>query len=292
VSRPALSRLSFGRTWLSSVPHMQVGVEERKNLTVTGNASITRRSLCVTLLAAILALVFVVILAEDADAIRRRSRFGAAEFCDVIGCANIDFHGTGKTGAELPNPTPFHPPDRFICRPGQPVTVVLEPKPIDGYVCAAVGSVGSTQTATFDLNDVLARVVGQNAPLGPGLGATATPDLFHCNWVPNPAGERFANNFSCKFHQNHQTRVFTMNEMVATNVDDEPPCPPAGCFHHLDPVDLFFPPPGRAVPIAVPAGADAAGEGSATWLFGLALAATGAILGTVLIVRRRILHDS
>jgi hypothetical protein len=42
----------------------------------------------------------------------------------------------------------------------------------------------------------------------------------------------------------------------------------------------------------VPAGADAAGEGSAAWLFGLVLAAGGAVVGGMVIARRRFLHDS
>jgi hypothetical protein len=256
---------------------------------VTGNVSITRRSLCVTLLAAILALVFIVTLATDADAVRRRNKIGVAFFCDVIGCDTFDFHGTGLSGHDQPNPTPFRPPDRFICIPGQPFTVVQEPKPIDGYVCMAVGKVEPGQTEKFDLNDVLGLVVGQGAPPGgPGLAGTATPDLFDCHWVPNPAGERFQNNFSCEFRQNHQTRVFTMNEIVATNIEDEPPLTGAA----PDPVNLFLPPPGRVVPTAVPAGADAAGEGSAAWLFGLVLAVSGAMVGAVVIVRRRFLHDS
>ena len=47
---------------------------------MTWNVSIAIRSLCVTLLAAILALVLVVTLAEDADARRVRRAKGVADF--------------------------------------------------------------------------------------------------------------------------------------------------------------------------------------------------------------------
>jgi hypothetical protein len=56
--------------------------------------------------------------------------------------------------------------------------------------------------------------------------------------------------------------------------------------------DLYLPIACHPVPLAVPAGADAAGEGSAAWLFGLVLAAGGAMVGGVVIARRRFLHDS
>jgi hypothetical protein len=260
---------------------VQVGVEERENLTVTGNVSITKRSLCVTLLAAILALGFVVILAADADARLVRRKKGVATFSTV-------FHSTDQ---------PFEPPDRFSCSPGRPVTVVQPPKPIDGYICTAVGSVGSTQAPTFDLNDVLVRRQGTGPGLTPPPGPLATPDLFKCHWVPNAAGERFAENFSCEFPENQQTCVFTVNQLVATNideVDDKDRVVPGkedldqdGGVRH----DLFLPLACHPLPTAVPAG-DPAGEGSAAWLFGLVLAASGAMVGTVVIVRRRLLHDS
>jgi hypothetical protein len=54
--------------------------------------------------------------------------------------------------------------------------------------------------------------------------------------------------------------------------------------------DLFLPIACHPVPLAVPAGADAAGEGSALWPFGLVLAAGGAMVGGVMIARRRILQ--
>jgi hypothetical protein len=54
---------------------------------VTWNASIAIRSLCVTLLAAILALVLVVTLAEDADARKVRHKKGLATFALIpSGC--------------------------------------------------------------------------------------------------------------------------------------------------------------------------------------------------------------
>jgi hypothetical protein len=61
---------------------------------------------------------------------------------------------------------------------------------------------------------------------------------------------------------------------------------------NLETNNLFLPPACHALPTAVPAGADAAGEGSAAWLFGLVLAAGGAVVGSVVIARRRFLHDS
>ena len=278
--------LNSSGSQLIGVRYVQVGIEERENLTVTWNVSIARRSLCV-LLVAILALVLVVTLAEDADARRVRRKKGVAEFSD--------FHSTGQ---------PFQPPDRFSCRPGQPVTVILRPKPIDGYICTAVGSVGSTQAATFDLNDVLARQQGTGPGLTPPPGPLATPDLFQCHWVPNAAGERFAQNFSCEFPENQQTCVFTVNELVATNideVDDDGVVVVSKNGELLSDLDLkadgslndlFLPLSCHPLPTAVPAGADAAGEGSAAWPFGLVLAAGGAVVGSMVIARRRFLHDS
>jgi hypothetical protein len=269
---------------------------------VTWNVSIAIRSLCVTLLAAILALVLVVTLAEDADARKVRRKKGIAEFSDT-------FHSTSQ---------PFEPPDRFSCSPGRPVTVptaadwdppnIQPPKPIDGYICTAIGSVRAvpsriaglgpvTQAAIFDLNDVLFKVA-------PGLGLTpppgqlATPDLIKCHLVPNAAGERLANDFSCEFPEKQQLCVFTMRELVATNIDEVDRGGGAPDLVDVDrkadgqPNDLFLPISCHALPSAVPAGADAAGEGLAAWLFGLVLAAGGAMVGTVVIARRRFLHDS
>jgi hypothetical protein len=235
--------------------HVQVSVEERENLTVTGNASITTRTFCVTLLAAILALVFVATMAEDADARRVRHRRGTAAFVDT-----------------------FTPPDRFSCRflsVGKPLN-----DKIAGYRCTAA-------TTTFLLDDVL--TLDGNPPPSPDLVGVAIPppNLFQCDFDRNAAGDRSAEHFSCEYRQNQQTHVFKVNEIVSTNVDEdndkgetieENP-------DHLK--DLFLPPGPNAVPTAVPAGADAAAEGSAAWLFGLVLAACGAVAGTVVIARRR-----
>jgi hypothetical protein len=297
---------------------------------VTWNVSIAIRSLCVMLLAAILALALVVTLAEDADARKVRRKKGTATFScvwDATGCRPTFHHNTGKL---------FAPPDRFSCSPGQPFLIptrrydwdppnIRPPKRIDGYICRAEGSVkmvsigaglSVTQAAKFDLNDVLDRDepswgAGQPPPPGP----LASPDLFKCHLIPNsrPAADRTTDDFSCEFAENQQTCVFTMNELVATNVDevdDHNKTVPGGRdLDRWDPKDkvdslqtsepfndLFLPlachPGSTAVPHAVAAGADAAGEGSAPWLFGLVLAAGGALVGTVVIVRRRFLHDS
>jgi hypothetical protein len=237
---------------------------------VTWNVSIARRSLCV-LLVAILALVLVVTLAEDADAKKVRHKKGLAAFRD----------------SSLTTGQPFQMPDRFFCRPAaQPIKILTL-----RYICTAVGGVAST----FDLNDVLIRVIGTNPPKpppGPGVEGTATPDLFQCHWdgTLNSVGKRSAEHFICKYRHNQQTRVFKMNEIVATNTDVVEDGKVV--FQFLDPHDGFLPPIGRAVPSAVPAGVDAAGEGSTAWLFGLVLAASGAMVGTVVIARRRFLHDS
>jgi hypothetical protein len=304
---------------LFSAPHVQVGLEERENLTVTWNVSIAIRSLCVTLLAAILALVLVATLAEDADARKKRRKKGTATFSMV-------FHS---------DPTKsFVPPNRFRCIPGTPVKIptradwdppnIQPPKPIDGYSCTAEGSVtvvstsaGMVPSATkFDLNDVLDRDAPLWAGRTPPPGPLASPDLITCHWVPNAADDRTTNDFSCEFAENQQTCVFTMNELEATNIDDvdkhgKVTVNAAGELREdLDrwsesPLvfnDLFLPSratsmcaargPAAAVPHAVPAGADPAGQGSAPWLFGLALAASGATVGTVVIARRRFRHDS
>jgi hypothetical protein len=309
---------------------VQVGLEERENLTVTWNASIAIRTFCVTLLAAILALVLVATLAEDADARKKRRKKGTATFSCVWdnatgACQPTFHHNTGKR---------FAPPDHFSCSPGHPFLIpsrdydwdppnIQPPKRIDGYICEAEGSVKMvsigagppvTQAAKFDLNDVLDRDepswgAGQPPPPGP----LASPDLFKCDLIPNspPADSRTTNDFSCEFAENQQTCVFTMNELVATNVDEVDddnktveedldrwdPKDQVDSLQTSEPFnDLFLPlachPGSAAVPHAVPAGADAAGQGSAPWLFGLALAASGATVGTVLIARRRIRHDS
>jgi hypothetical protein len=264
-------------------------------------------------LAAILALVLVATLAEDADARKKRRKKGVTDFSMV-------FHSNGNS---------FVPPNRFRCSPGTPVNVptrapwdppnIQPPKPIDGLICTAVGPLEPTGAAAiFDLNDVLERHIGTGPGETPPPGPLASPDLVECHWVRNAAGDREAKNFSCGFHENQQTCVFTMNELVATNIDDVDDhtgkvilvagqakedldrlpdtavAPPPDSLN-----DLFLPiachaarGPAAPVPTAVPAGADAAGEGSAAWLFGLVLAASGATVGTVVIARRRFRHDS
>ena len=272
---------------------------------MTWNVSIAIRSLCVTLLAAILALVLVVTLAEDADARRVRRKKGVGD---------TFFSQT------------FKPPDSFSCSPIPPLGTVdtaaawdpptiQPPKPIDGYRCTAVGKVEPGQAKTFDLNDVLDRALGPGTgeisagkpahpgESGPPPGPLATPDLIKCLWVPNAAGDRNADNFRCKFPGNQRTCVFTLgigfnggsdlrNVLVATNIDvvDDKTGKTVG--DDVDSQFLFLPFACDPLPSAVPAGADAAGEGSAAWLFGLVLAAGGAVVGTVVIARRRFLHDS
>jgi hypothetical protein len=327
AAKRALKRLRLlvaGRNWaalnssgsqLIGVRYVQVGLEERENLTVTWNVSIAIRSLCVTLLAAILALVLVVALAEDADARKVRRKKGIAD--------PVRFSQTFHSN---PN-KPFEPPDAFDCSPGRPFKVptaadwdpatIQPPKPIDGYICTAVGSVTVvessaglgpvTQAAKFDLNDVLERGIGSGPDFGPPPGPLATPDLFKCHLVPN-APFRAPENFSCE-PDNQKKCVFTMNELVATNIDEvdakgrvirgkkDLDLRPGASLHAGqgqpgDTNDLFLPLACHALPTAVPAGSDAAGEGSAAWLFGLVLAAGGAVVGTVVIARRRFLHDS
>jgi hypothetical protein len=234
---------------------------------VTGNASITTRSLCVTLLAAILALVFVATLAEDADARRGRHKRGTAAFVDT-----------------------FTPPDRFPCRflsVGKPLN-----DKIAGYRCTG-------PTTTFLLDDVLTLDGGP--PPGPDLVGVAIPppDLIECrsdgnapSLPPGQAGRGaiLADHFNCQSRQNQQT--FKVNEIVSTNVDLIDDVTGKVIQKNIDPKDLWLPPGPHAVPTVVPAGADAAGESSAPWPFGLALAACGAAAGTVLIARRRFRHDS
>jgi hypothetical protein len=298
AAKRALKRLRLlvaGRNWaalnssgsqLIGVRYVQVGLEERENLTVTWNVSIAIRSLCVTLLAAILALVLVVALAEDADArkVRRKKGLGALVVrCDPL-CDRLPL------------------PDRFSCSP------VAQPVIDNGYRCtpgamAAVisdaGPVAGAVATNFDLNDVLSRVQGPNAPKpppGPDVEGTATPDVFQCQWDGHTSSANLIAHFKCKFPQNQQTRVFKMDEIVATNRDEEVPGKATEFDIDLNADgslnDVFLPPAGTAVPSAVPAGADAAGEGSAAWLFGLVLAAGGALVGSTVIARRRFLHDS
>jgi hypothetical protein len=265
-------------------------------------------------LAAILALVLVVALAEDADARRVRRKKGVA--------------------AHLFSSQTFVPPDSFFCKPLPPLgkvdttadwdpPTIKPPKPTDGYRCTAVGSVkevdvfGSpvTQAKTFDLNDVLDRAAGPGVgeirggkPLhqgesGPPPGPLATPDLIQCHIVDKAGNRQDAENFSCEFRENQQTCVFTLGTgggslerlkhvLVATNVDVVNDTTGKLEGDEVDSQFLFLPFACHPLPIAVPAGADAAGEGSAAWPFGLVLAAGGAMVGTAVIARRRFLHDS
>jgi hypothetical protein len=404
AAKRALKRLRLlvaGRNWaalnssgsqLIGVRYVQVGLEERENLTVTWNVSIAIRSLCVTLLAAILALVLVVTLAQDADAKhKKRRKKGVADFALVFHhCEprftpedNVPDLAEGSTREQCEHNDKFLPPDRFSCRPGRPFRIptrnydwdppnIEPPKRIDGYICRAEGSVAKGQASIFDLNDVLDRdAPGRAAAYTPPPGPLATPDLLKCHFVPNaqPAeqtaeeaapspgeeaapspgeeaapspgeeaapspgeeaapspgeeaapspdeeaapspGEeaaptRTTNDYSCEFAENQQTCVITMHELIPTNVDlvddnktvrkdlDRWDVPP-GDLPDEDEVDrfndLYLPIACHPVPLAVPAGADAAGEGSAPWLFGLVLAAGGAMVGGVVIARRRFLQ--
>ena len=271
---------------------------------MTWNVSIAIRSLCVMLLAAILALVLVVTLAEDADARRVRRAKGVGDFRfsktfeppDVFHCSPAPRLGTVDTAAA------WEPPTR---RP---------PKLIDGYRCTAVGKVALGQAEIFDLNDVLDRGAGPGlgeiqagkpahpGESGPPPGPLATPDLIKCHWAPNAVPpDRNADDFSCEFPENEQTCVFTLgieggagslrHVLVATNIDVVDTKGKV-LREDLDKDFLFLPFACNPLPTAVPAGSDAAGEGSAAWPFGLVLAAGGALVGSVVIARRRFLRDS
>lgn len=285
---------------------------------MTGNVSIAIRSLSVTLLATILALALVVISAEDADARKVRRKKGVADFAQVFHHCEDRYTlqlVREQCEGEDTDSQRFEPPDRFSCRPGRPFLIptradwdppnIQPPKPIDGYICRAEGSVAEGQASIFDLNDVLDRdAPGRAAEYTPPPGPLASPDLFKCHLVPN-APTRTTDNFSCEFAENQQTCVITMHELVPTNVDevdddDDNSKKTLGGLDRWDPEDkvdsfndLFLPIACHPVPLAaVPAGADAAGEGSAAWLFGLVLAAGGAVVGGVVIARRRFLHAS
>jgi hypothetical protein len=143
----------------------------------------------------------------------------------------------------------FPDPDQGALRS----TDIQPPKPIDGYICTAEGSVKTvsiddgpsgepievTQAAKFDLNDVLDRDAptterAKEYTIPPGQ--LASPDLFKCHLIPNLPSTRSAedldhqidvlstprttNDFSCEFAENQQTCVFTMHELVPTNVDE------------------------------------------------------------------------
>ena len=306
---------------------------------MTPNVSIAIRSLCVTLLAAILALVLVVTLAQDADAKhRKRRKKGVADFALVFHhCEDRFALQMVAEDCEDSDKRFFAPPDRFSCRPKTPFLIptrdydwdppnIEPPKRIDGYICRAEGSVKTvsiddgdedggtagrkvTQAAKFDLNDVLDRDAptterAEEYTIPPGQ--LASPDLFKCRSNLPSTTPRTTNDFRCEFAENQQTCVFTVHELVPTNVDDvdedgnvnrDDDGEPLEDLDRWDPEDevdsfndLFLPIACHPVPLAVPAGADAAGEGSAAWLFGLVLAAGGAMVGGVVIARRRFLQ--
>jgi hypothetical protein len=222
----------------------------------TENALITRRSFHLTLLAAILALVFVVALAGDADAKHRKPKayFSKATITE-------DFLGTDQ---------PFEAPDSFDCR--------FDDSPsVHDYVCKG----GET---TFRLSDALAR--SGNPPPGEGFDSVAGPDSLTCHWDGNLDENRSAEHFICEYSDGQHTHIFRLNEMVSVTYesDDDEPEPPPG--------DRYLPPRGQTVPTVVPSGADDVGGGSVAGLVGLLLAACGVVAGTVVIARRRFLHDS
>jgi hypothetical protein len=321
--------LNSSGSQLIGVRYVQVGLEERENLTVTWNVSIAIRSLCVTLLAATLALVLVVTLAQDADARKVRRKKGVADFAKVF--HHCEDRYTLQRVSEQCEDTDkrfFAPPDRFSCRPETPFLIptrapydppnIQPPKPIDGLICTAEGSVKMvsiddgpsgepievTQAAKFDLNDVLDRDAptterAEEYTIPPGQ--LASPDLLECHSNLPSTTRRTTNDFSCEFAENQKTCVITMHELVPTNVDDVDDDTGKTEQKDLDRWDLrphkvdsfndlFLPIACHPVPLAVPAGADAAGQGSALWPFGLVLAAGGAMVGGVMIARRRILQ--
>ena len=153
---------------------------------------------------------------------------------------------------------------------------------------------------TFLLGAVLTR--DGNPPPGPDLVGVAIPPpvIFKCrsdgkapSLPPGQTGRGaiLAAHFNCQFRQNQQTRVFKVNEIVSTTLDEEGNgLPPEDNVDGKG--DVWLPPGPHGVPTVGPAGADAADESSAPWLIGLALAASGAAAGTVLIARRRFRHDS
>ena len=186
---------------------------------MTWNVSIAIRSLCVTLLAAILALVLVVTLAEDADARRVRRKKGVADFRVFQ--------------------TTFEPPDRFHCSPATaawhgrhrrglgPTDQYSHQSPLMATSARPWAKSHWAQAEIFDLNDVLDRGAGPGlgeiqagkpahpGESGPPPGPLATPDLFKCHWVPNAVPpDRNADDFSCEFPENQQTCVFTLGLKV------------------------------------------------------------------------------
>jgi hypothetical protein len=218
---------------------------------VTWNALITRRSFHLTLpsamLAAILALVFVVTLAGDADAKHRPKHY--------------------KSRALIIGTFPF--PDRSDC------DFNASPNIYD-YVCEG----GQMK---FRLSNALGR--SGNPPPGEGFDSVAAPDSLTFRWDGNSDGNRSAEHFIGEYSDGQHTHIFRLNEMVSVTYDsDDEPEPPRG--------DRFLPPGGETVPSVVPSGADAVGGGSAAGLVGLLLAACGVVAGSLVIARRRFLHDS
>jgi hypothetical protein len=235
---------------------VKVGVEETENLTVTWNALITKSSFYLTLLAAILALVFVVTLAGDADARHKKptAYFSKAEITD-------NFEGTGQ---------PFEPPDHFDC-------VYNDSPDVHDYEC--------TGSATFRLSNALKR--SGNPPPGEGFDSVAAPDSLECSRDSNLEGNRSAEQFICEYSDGQHTHIFRLNEMVCLTYDADI----AEAVDHPK-RDRYLPPRDGTVPTVVPSGADDVGGGSTAGLIGLLLAASGVVAGTVVVARRRLLHDS
>ena len=179
-----------------------------------------------------------------------------------VGCVfQVDFYGFDKGDLEAKVTFKAHPPT------GDRQVLLTDKVFIGGDDNSGGGSqagLDASKTYTLDFTGIEPHKKG-----------------FHVKLTINAEGSQGAD----KKH-----KVFWVKECVTPEPSKTPTPEPSKTPAPEPSASVTSPAP---VPTEVPAGADAAGgDGSAAGLVGLAVVAGGAVAGTVVIARRRFLHDS
>src|SRR5215218_3094131 len=179
-----------------------------------------------------------------------------------VGCVfQVDFYGFDKGDLEAKVTFKAHPPT------GDRQVLLTDKVFIGGDDNSGGGSqagLDASKTYTLDFTRIEPHKKG-----------------FHVKLTINAEGSQGAD----KKH-----KVFWVKECVTPEPSKTPTPEPSKTPAPEPSASVTSPAP---VPTEVPAGADAAGgDGSAAGLVGLAVVAGGAVAGTVVIARRRFLHDS